>query len=73
MALQVSGKRVFKYTKDGKSVDLEDPNSTWSPEAVMDFYSNQYPELVTGNIKGPELGENDVIIYQLGFTPKTKG
>jgi PRTRC genetic system protein C len=73
MALQVSGNRVFKFNKDGKSISLEDPNLNWSPETVMSFYANQYTELVTGTITGPDIGKNDEIIYQFGFTPKTKG
>jgi PRTRC genetic system protein C len=73
MALAVSGKREFHFKKGDRTIKLEDPNSSWSPESVMDFYANQYSELVTGSITGPELGDNDEIIYQFGFTPKSKG
>ena len=73
MALQVTGERQFNFSKGGKVIKLEDPNPTWSPESVMDFYTNQYSELVTGTITGPDLGKDDKIIYHFGFTPKTKG
>ena len=73
MALQVSGKRVFKFNHKEKVVDLEDPHPAMSPESVMDFYSNHYPELINGVINGPELGKEDEIIYSFSFVAKTKG
>jgi len=73
MSLQVTGKREFHFKKGTEVIKLDDPNNSWSPEAVMDFYSNQYTELVTGTISGPDLGDNDEIIYQFGFVPKSKG
>lgn len=42
MALHVKEyKRVFKH--NGQK--LSDPNPDMTPEEVMNFYSNQYPEL----------------------------
>lgn len=50
MALQVSTyKRVFKHG----NITLADPNPDMTPEQVMGFYSNQYPELTTSNVHGP--------------------
>lgn len=73
MAIQISGKRLFKFKQKDKVIDLEDPNPVFTPEMVMDFYANHYPELVNGTVKGPELGKDDEIIYHLDFVPKTKG
>lgn len=73
MAMTVTGERSFRFNKDNKVLKLDDPNPSMSPQTVMDFYSNHYPELLNGNIEGPELGENDMIIYSFSFTPKSKG
>ena len=49
MALQVQNyKRVFKHG----NIELSDPNPDMTPEEVMGFYSNQYPELTTSNVHG---------------------
>jgi PRTRC genetic system protein C len=76
MALKVSGKRIFKFkgTDGDKDIkDLEDPNPNMSPEEVLDFYSNHHTDLLNATIKGPELGDNDTIVYHFSFSPKTKG
>lgn len=61
-------KRVFKH-KDQK---LPDPNPALSPEEVMNFYANQYPELTTSNVHGPKI-ENDNAVYEFKTTVGTKG
>ena len=80
MALQVTGNRIFLFKsekktagKESEPIKLEDPNPLWSPESVMDFYANTYPELNNGTVNGPSLDKDENIVYQLTFIPKTKG
>lgn len=69
MALQISNyKRVFKHG----AVTLADPNPNFSPEEVMNFYSNQYSELTTSNVHGPII-EGDAAVYSFKTTVGTKG
>lgn len=60
--------RVFKK----KDETLPDPNPMLSPEEVMAYYSNQYPELTTSNVFGPKI-ENDKAVYEFKTTVGTKG
>ena len=69
MALQVSTyKRVFKHG----NITLADPNPDMTPEQVMGFYSNQYPELTTSNVHGPVI-EGEEAVYTFKTTVGTKG
>lgn len=69
MALQISNyKRVFKHG----TVILADPNPDLTPEQVMNFYSNQYPELTTSNVHGPVI-DGDNAVYTFKTTVGTKG
>lgn len=69
MALQISKyKRVFKHG----AATLADPNPDMTPEEVMNFYSNQYPELTTSNVHGPKI-EGDSAVYEFKTTVGTKG
>lgn len=69
MALNISNlKRVFVHG----SATLADPNTDMSPEEVMNFYSNQYPELTTSNVHGPVV-EGDKAVYTFKTTVGTKG
>ena len=56
MALEVINlKRVFITRRDGKDIDLADPNPEFSVEEVMKFYSGTYPELTNGMMEGPKV------------------
>lgn len=69
MALNIKNyQRVFKL----KDRTLSDPNPAFSPEEVMSFYSNQFPELTTSNVFGPKI-ENDEAVYEFKTTVGTKG
>lgn len=69
MALNVQVlKRVFVHG----SVKLQDPDRNMTPEEVLMFYSNQYPELVTSNVHGPEI-KDDCAEYTFKTTVGTKG
>jgi hypothetical protein len=37
----------FTFKKGTATITLDDPNPSDSPEMVMGFYSNTYPELTT--------------------------
>lgn len=60
--------RVFKH----KDLKLTDPNPNLTPDEVMAFYSNQYPELTTSNVFGPKI-EKDEAVYEFRTTVGTKG
>lgn len=69
MALQISNyRRVFKHG----TITLTDPDPDMTPEQVIIFYSNQYPELTTSNVHGPEI-KDDAAVYMFKTTVGTKG
>lgn len=69
MALDIKNyRRVFKH----KTNTLADPNHSLSPDEVMAYYSNQYPELTTSNVFGPTI-EDDCAVYEFRTTVGTKG
>lgn len=73
MALVVNGmQRSFTFKKGSETIKLSDPNPAESPEAVMSFYSNIYPELTTATVHGPEIKE-DKAVYEFKTTIGTKG
>ncbi len=50
MALEIKGMtRSFTFKKGNGMVTLDDPNTSDSPEMVMNYYSNFYPELDHGD------------------------
>lgn len=59
--------RVFKYNDN----ELSDPNPTMTPEEVIDFYSNQYPEFT--NAKHTMKLENNKAVYNISASVGTKG
>ena len=72
MVLVVNGmKRSFKFMKETEIV-LSDPNPSDTPEDVMSYYSNMYPELTTASVHGPEIND-DMAIYEFKTTIGTKG
>lgn len=73
MALEIKGmNRVFKMKKNGNELLLDDPDSNLSPAEVMDFYSMNYPELITASVHGPEI-EDDRAVYEFKTTIGVKG
>ena len=61
-------KRVFKHG----DIILEDPNSSISKDDVLDFYSNQYPELTNAHVTGPTVID-DKLQYEFSTSVGTKG
>ena len=60
--------RVFKYG----TMELNDPDPTMTPEAVMAFYANIYPELNQGVVEGGEI-KNNRQEFKLSKAVGTKG
>ena len=51
MALEITGMtRSFTFKKGSGMVTLDDPNPSDSPEMVLNYYSNFYPELTTATV-----------------------
>lgn len=65
-------KRVFEFTEKGTKIKLEDPAPELSPEAVLNFYSGQYPILTTAKVEGPVF-DNDQMTYTFKTVMGTKG
>lgn len=73
MALEVTSlAREFRFTKNNNTVILPDPNREFTAQEVIQFYSNQHPELTTCTIDGPKI-ENDKQVYEFKTTIGTKG
>lgn len=73
MALIVTGmKRTFTFRKGSETVRLADPNPADTPDAVMSYYSNIYPELTTATVHGPTI-RDDEAVYEFKTTIGTKG
>ena len=54
MALEIKGMtRSFKFKKGTEYITLHDPDPNISPDMVMSYYSNMYPELTTATVHGP--------------------
>mgnify|MGYP001035412687 CR=1 FL=1 len=64
--------RVFLLKQDGQDIRLSDPSEKLSPEAVLNFYSGNYPILTTAKITGPDI-KDDEIQYRFETTIGTKG
>ena len=64
--------RVFTFKKDGNEVKLDDPNPNFTPDEVMTFYANSYPELTNSTVGDVEV-KNDKAIYVFKTTVGTKG
>lgn len=73
MALTINEmKRSFTFKKGTEMITLQDPNPADSPESVMSFYSNTYPELTTATVHGPAI-KDDMAVYEFKTTIGTKG
>lgn len=69
MAFSIKGlNRVFKHG----NLELSDPDINMSPDEVMSFYSNTYPELTTSTVQGPKVSD-DKAEYEFKTVVGTKG
>jgi len=64
--------RIFVMKDGERKIKLADPDTTLSPQDIMNFYSNSYPILTTAKVEGPEILE-DAVQYQFVSTLGTKG
>lgn len=64
--------RKFIFDNDGQDTKLSDPDKKFTPEAVLNYYSNTYPILTTAKIEGPEL-KGDAVVFRFVSTLGTKG
>lgn len=64
--------RVFLFDRQGTKIELSDPSADLTPVAVLNFYSQTYPELTTARMEGPEI-KNDRVEYSFQTTIGTKG
>lgn len=65
-------KRVFSFKDKGQDITLADPSPSFSPEAVLNFYSQTYPVLTTATIEGPVIA-NDALQFKFIAQIGTKG
>lgn len=73
MALEVKGMaRKFILESRGEKISLDDLNPQTSVEEIKRLYCDQYPELSSATVTGPNM-KDDALIYT--FSPKagTKG
>lgn len=64
--------RVFKFNHNGNELILADPDPGRTPEQVMQFYSNQYPELTNAKVSAPVHGDGNVV-FEFKSAMGTKG
>ncbi len=64
--------RVFTLVDKGQEITLTDPNPQWSPQAVLNFYSANYPVLTTAKISAPQI-KDDAVRYRFETVIGTKG
>ncbi|WP_293299924.1 PRTRC system protein C [Pedobacter sp. UBA4863] len=72
MLLATQMERCFSFTESNTEIELADPSATYTPEGVLNFYSQSYPILTTARIVGPEI-RDDKVCYRFETTMGTKG
>jgi PRTRC genetic system protein C len=64
--------RIFSFRDKEQDIKLADPSSSFSPEAVLNFYTQTYPILTTATIEGPVIND-DAVQYKFVSQIGTKG
>jgi PRTRC genetic system protein C len=72
MLLATQLERKFSFANKGQTIHLTDPDPNMSPQAVLNFYSNTYPEMISAKVSGPEI-KNDTVEYKIESVMGTKG
>lgn len=72
MLLTLDRPRVFILKENGQDVRLTDPEPRWSVQAVMNFFANRYPILITAKASAPQI-KDEVIEYRFESVMGTKG
>lgn len=65
-------KRKFTVKIGNEVITLEDPNINFSPNEIMEMYSNQYPQLANATIESKGIVE-DAILFNFATVAGTKG
>ena len=60
MLVTTTLERIFTFRDKEQNICLADPSSTFSPEAVLNFYAQTYPILTTATIEGPIINDDAV-------------
>ncbi len=72
MLLATQLERVFLFEDKGQEIKLTDPEPKWSVQAVLNFYSNNYPILTTAKASAPTI-KDDTVQYRFESVMGTKG
>ena len=72
MLVATALQRVFVLKEKEQEIRLDDPQPKWSIQAVLNFYANIYPILVTAKISKPQI-INDQIEYRFESVIGVKG
>jgi len=64
--------RVFSLKENGQEIKLSDPNPTWDPDAVLNYYMPLHPILATAKALKPFI-KDDAEIYEFAPTLGIKG
>jgi len=72
MLVATALQRVFVLKEKEQEIRLDDPQPKWSIQAVLNFYANIYPILVTAKISKPQI-INDQIEYRFESVIGIKG
>lgn len=64
--------RVFNLIRNGETIKLEDPNSSFSEQEVRELYANSYPELLNANIVEKGIVDG-ALVYEFSSIAGTKG
>jgi PRTRC genetic system protein C len=72
MLVAITLERIFIFRDKEQEIKLADPSSSFSPEAVLNFYAQTYPILTTATIEGPIIND-DAVQYKFVSQIGTKG
>ena len=64
--------RVFCFRSNGQDTRLDDPDSNWTPDAVLNYYIQAHPILATATVQKPII-KDDAITIEFTPTIGTKG
>lgn len=64
--------RKFTVKIGNEVITLEDPNINFSPNEIMEMYSNQYPQLANATIESKGIVD-DAILFNFATVAGTKG
>ena len=64
--------RVFILKEKEQEIRLDDPEPKWNLQAVLNFYSSNYPALTTAKISSPTIVD-DIVEYRFETVIGTKG